>query len=55
MGWNLLYYNMMLNLVVGILYLFVSGYGAANLIGSVIGVAIGWFFLFQVRSQFARK
>lgn len=53
-GWDLLYYVSLVSLFVGLVYLFVPGYGVGSLIGSLLGAAISWFFLFQIRSRFAR-
>lgn len=51
-GWNLLFYSSLVALVLGVVELFVSGYGFGSLIGSLIGTAIGMFLLFQVRSYY---
>lgn len=51
-GWNLMFYVSLLNLVIGVIYLFVPGYAFGGLLGTLVGVAISWFFLFQVRSRF---
>lgn len=51
-GWNLMFYSALINVVVGVVYLFVSGYGASNFVGSLIGSAIGFYFLFQIRPYF---
>jgi hypothetical protein len=53
-GWDLLFYVSLVNLVVGVVYILVPGYGLGSLIGSLIGAAISWFFLFQIRSRFAQ-
>lgn len=53
-GWNLLFYSSLVSLVMGIVYIFVPGYGAGSLIGVAIGAIIGWFFLFQVRGKFVK-
>lgn len=53
-GWNLVFYSTLVSLVIGVVYLFVPAYGFGSLIGTLIGTAISWFFLFQVRSQFTK-
>jgi hypothetical protein len=52
-GWDLLFYAMLLNIVYGVVVLF-SDYGAGNLVGSLIGSAIGLYFLFQIRSGYVK-
>lgn len=51
-GWNLLFYSALINVAVGVSYLFISGYGVSNFIGSLVGAAIGLYFLFQIRPYF---
>jgi hypothetical protein len=53
-GWDLLFYVSLVNIVIGVVYLLVPGYGFGSLIGTLLGAAIGWFFLFQIRSRFVR-
>lgn len=53
-GWNLLFYTTLLSLVLGVVYLLVPQYGVSSLFGTLVGTAIGWFFLFQVRSHFVK-
>ncbi len=53
-GWNLLFYGLLLNAVYGVVVLF-SDYGtASNLIGSLIGSAIGLYLLFQIRGSYSK-
>lgn len=52
-GWNLMFYSSLISLVMGVLYLFTPYYGVTSMIGVVIGVAIGWWILFQIRAKFA--
>ena len=52
-GWNLVFYSSLISLVMGVLYLFTPYYGVTSMIGVVIGVAIGWWILFQIRAKFA--
>lgn len=51
-GWNLVFYALLVNLVYGIVVLFTSYGGVGNLIGSLIGFAIGAYFLFQIRASY---
>jgi len=44
----------LVNIVVGLVYILVPGYGLGSLIGALLGAAISWFFLFQIRSRFAK-
>lgn len=53
-GWNLVFYSSFVSLLVGVVYLLVPAYSLGGLIGALIGTAISWFFLFQVRSQFTK-
>ncbi len=52
-GWNLLYYALLLNIVYGIVVLFTDYGSVGNLIGAIIGSAIGLYLLFQIRSSYA--
>lgn len=52
-GWDLLFLGVLLNLVYGIVMLFVAGSnGPSRLIGSVIGAVVGFYFLFQIREVY---
>lgn len=51
-GWNLVFFSTLVALVLGLVQLFVSGYGFGSLLGSLIGAAISFFILFQVRSYY---
>lgn len=53
-GWNLVFYSTFITVVMGVLYVLTPGYGVASLLGTAIGLLIGWFFLFQVRSHFTK-
>lgn len=53
-GWDLLFYTSLVSLAIGVVYLLVPGYGVGGLVGALLGAAISWFFLFQVRSRFTR-
>lgn len=51
-GWNLLFYGLLINVVYGVVILFTSYGGLGNLIWSLIGSAIGFYFLFQIRASY---
>lgn len=53
-GWNLLFYSSLVSLVVGVVYLFVPAYGISSLLGMVVGTAIGWYILFNIRGHFTK-
>lgn len=52
-GWNYLYYAALINIVYGVVILFTSYGGVGNLIGAIIGSAIGLWLLFQIRSSYS--
>lgn len=56
-GWDLLFYAGLFNLVVGLFGVFVGGtYGGfSRLISALFGSAIGFYFLFQIRSYYLGK
>lgn len=51
-GWNLLFYGALLNITYGVIVLFTSYGGFGQLLGSLIGSAIGLYLLYQVRSSY---
>lgn len=51
-GWNLVFYSTLVALVVGVVNIFVTGYGFGSFIGSLIGAAISFFILFQIRGHY---
>lgn len=55
-GWNLLYYNFLLGLAVSLvtMVLYASYDLVGRVLGFVIGMAIGAFILFQIRSRFSK-
>ena len=53
-GWKLLFYLAILSLVLGILYIFTPGYGGGSFIGTLIGSAIGFYLLMQIRPHFTK-
>ena len=54
-GWNWLFIGSVVNVVYGIVVLFTDYGGVGHLIGAVIGAAIGWYFLFQIRDRYLGK
>ena len=55
-GWNMLFLGAVVNVVYGIFAAFDSGYGGpGKLILTLIGSAIGFYFLYQVRSYYTGK
>lgn len=54
-GWDLAFLAALINLAYGVLTLFIDGRGAGNLIGALIGSAIGFYLLFQIREFFGGK
>lgn len=54
-GWDLLFYNVLLGVLIGLVYVFTPGYGIFSLFGSLVGAAIGAYLLFQVRDHFVKK
>lgn len=55
MGWDLLFYNALLALLIGVVYVFTPGYGIFSLFGTIVGSAIGMYLLFQIRGHFTKK
>ena len=54
-GWNYLFYGALLNLAYAVVSLF-TGYNAVpNFLGALIGSAVGFYFLFQIRDMYASK
>jgi len=51
-GWDLLFYALLVNVVYGVVILFTDYGGIGNLIGAVIGSAIGLYLLFQIRASY---
>jgi hypothetical protein len=54
-GWNYLFLASLVNVVYGIVIAFTNYGGVGNLIGSLIGTVIGWYFLFQIREYYLGK
>ena len=53
-GWNLMFYALLVNAVYGVVILFTAYGGVGNLIGTLIGSAIGLYLLFQIRSGYSK-
>lgn len=52
-GWNFLFFGLILEAVYSVVSLFDSNYlGGSNFIGGLIGLIIGGYFLFQIRSHY---
>ena len=51
-GWNLLFLGALINLVYGFTQIFMYGQGMGGFIGSLIGSAIAFYLLFQVREKY---
>jgi hypothetical protein len=54
-GWDLLFYALLINVVYGVIAVFTDYGGVGRLIGSVVGSAIGMYFLFQIRASYTGK
>jgi len=52
-GWNYLYWGALLNIAYAIVSLFTVN-GVGGFIGALIGSAIGFWLLFQIRSQYSK-
>ncbi len=53
-GWDLLFYAALVNVAYGAVVFFTAYGGFGNLLGSLIGSAIGLYFLFQIRGLYLR-
>lgn len=55
-GWNLVFYSLLVNVLYGVISLFIDTYGGfGNLFGSLVGSLIGAYLLFQVRGHFMKS
>lgn len=54
-GWNLLFYALLINIVYGVINLFTNYGGSGTLISAVVGSAIGFYFLFQIRGSYLKS
>jgi uncharacterized membrane protein HdeD (DUF308 family) len=55
MGWNLLFYSVLLNAVYGVVAAFQDFGGAGRLVSALVGTVVGLYFLFQIRDQYKAK
>ncbi len=53
-GWDLLFYALLVNVAYGIVVAFTYYGGIGRLLGSLIGSAIGFYFLFQIRASYKK-
>ncbi len=54
-GWDLLFLASLLNLVYAVLQIFTFQRGFGSFIGGLVGSAIGFYLLFQVKEKFTAK
>lgn len=54
-GWNYIFYGGLVNVVYAVVSLFTDYNAVGGFIGSLIGAAIGFWLLFQVRSAYTGK
>lgn len=51
-GWDLIFYAFLINVAYGIVVMFTDYGGLGRLIGSLVGSAVGLYFLFQIRGNY---
>ncbi len=54
-GWNYLFYGLLFNLVYGVVSVFTDYSGGGRLVSAVIGSAIGFYLLFQIRDSYSKS
>ncbi len=54
-GWNLMFYSMIANVAYGVVSLFYDGGGVGSLLTALVMSAIGFYILFQIRSNYLEK
>lgn len=54
-GWNYLFYGALLNIAYAVVILFTGYNTVTNFLGALIGSAVGFYFLFQIRDMYASK
>lgn len=54
-GWNLLFYGALIGIVSNVISLFADYRSFSGLLGTLIGAAIGFYFLFQIRPYYLGK
>lgn len=53
-GWDLLFLASLVNLAYAVVTLFIDGRGAGSFVMSLIGSALGFYLLFEVKSKFSK-
>jgi hypothetical protein len=51
-GWDLLFLGSLLNVVYSLVSVFIDGRGFSNLLFSLVGSAIGFYLLFQIKDRY---
>ena len=54
-GWNLVYYAILISIAYGVFVAFTSYGGFSNLLWALVGAAIGFYLIFQVRSSYIHR
>lgn len=54
-GWNLLFLVSLIQVAYAVVLIFVDSYGVGSFVFSLIGAAIGFYFLFQIRDYYKAK
>ncbi len=54
-GWDLIFLATLINVVYGVVQIFISGQGFGSFLVSLIGTAIGLYLLFQVKDMYGKK
>lgn len=53
-GWNLIFLGSLLNVAYSVVNLFITGRGFGTFLGSLIGSAIGFYLVFQVKDKYKK-
>jgi hypothetical protein len=51
-GWDLLFLGSLLNVVYSLVSVFIDGRGFSNFLLSLVGSAIGFYLLFQIKDRY---
>ena len=54
-GWDLIFLSALLNVAYAVVTLFIDGRGAGTFVMQLIGSAVGFYFLFQIRELYTAK
>lgn len=54
-GWDLMFLAALLNLAYAVIAIFINGRGVGSFIMSLIGSAIGFYLLFQIKEAYTKK